>query len=70
MSPEDIEEAFRGKDHYKKTIICSIREVLSSGVTLQNDIRAYLSSVMMILEDSSPNEYGNTGTASGVALND
>jgi len=42
MTPEEVEEAFRGKDHQKQTIKCAIREVLGSTLTLSNDIRKML----------------------------
>lgn len=50
MSAEEIEGTFRGKDHQIQTIRCAIREVLSSTLSLSNDIRNFLSNVMIIFE--------------------
>ncbi len=50
MSVEEVEDTFRGKDHQVQTIRCAIREVLTSTLSLSNDIRNFLSNVMMIFE--------------------
>ena len=50
MSCEDVDEAFRGKDHQRQTIRCAIREVLSNTLSLQNDIKAFLSNLMLVFE--------------------
>jgi hypothetical protein len=46
MTPEDIDETFRDKDHQRQTIKCAIREVLGSQLTLQHDIKLFLTTVL------------------------
>jgi len=45
MRPEDVDEAFKGKEHQRSTIKCAIREVLSNNLILTQEIRNYLNRV-------------------------
>jgi hypothetical protein len=50
MSPDDVDEAFREKEHQRQTIKCAIREVLANNLTLMNEIRNFLSQVMQVFD--------------------
>jgi hypothetical protein len=50
MTPEDIDEAFREREHHRQTIRCAIREVLHATTTLQHDIRQFLQLVLEIFD--------------------
>ena len=53
MSPDDVDEAFREKDHQRQTIRCGIREVLNgSNVVLQNDIKTFLNNVVTSFDNT------------------
>ncbi len=53
MTPESIDEAFKGKDHQRQTIKCAIREVLQNNLILMNEIRSFLQRVQMIFEEGN-----------------
>jgi hypothetical protein len=45
MSPEEVEEAFRDKEHQRSTIKCAIREVIANGMSLSYEIKQFLIAV-------------------------
>lgn len=57
MTPENIDDAFKAKDHQRQTIKCAIREVLSNNLVLMNDIKGFLNRLLQILESSNLDGY-------------
>jgi hypothetical protein len=53
MSAEDVDEAFREKDHQRQTIRCAIREVLANNNALNHDIKTFLNNLMQVLDNTS-----------------
>ena len=67
MRPEDVDEAFKGKEHQRSTIKCAIREVLSNNLILTQEIRNYLNRVQLLFEEGSLNQqmFGSQDFAAG-----